>query len=356
MRNPGNNSVKQNLGNRLFWADNLRVLATFGVIILHVTPNLLYQKEEFSGSVWWISAIYTGTFRFCVPVFVMLTGSLLLSREYDLSSFLREKFMRIVIPCLFWSAIYILFNFTVEISKGKSFTPGEAIKSFLVQLRFGSSFHLWYVYMIIGIYLFIPIIGRWIRSCREKEILYFLLIWLLSITLNLPLIIKIKPAVDLTYFSGFIGYLVLGYYLSNKTFINKKKVTITSASLFIIGILITISGTYFFSKYKGEFRDNFYTYLTPNVALASIGIFLFIKNNYISNNRISAVISFFTKYNYGIYLIHVMILFFLSEISINWNLFNPVLGIPVTTTICLLLSGSIIYVFNRIPFLKGIVG
>ena len=96
--------------NTIVWIDNLRILATISVIFLHVSSPLLYNFEGKEDLNWWTGNIYDGTVRFCVPVFVMLTGSLMLSKDYDLNDFLKIKLMRIIIPFLFWSVIYILYG------------------------------------------------------------------------------------------------------------------------------------------------------------------------------------------------------------------------------------------------------
>ncbi|NJK87243.1 MAG: acyltransferase family protein [Bacteroidales bacterium] len=149
----------------------------------------------------------------------MLTGALLLPKEYELGFFLKKRFLRIVIPFLFWSLIYITYHLGQDIYHGEMKSLSQAIDLILTELSQGADYHLWYIYMIIGIYLFIPVIGKWVRASTEKEILYFLVIWLITTFLNLPIPMKYKPDFNLVYFTGYIGYPILGYYLSKKEFI-----------------------------------------------------------------------------------------------------------------------------------------
>lgn len=342
--------------SKLNWAEDLRVLALIGVIILHVTPNMVYYKETVSSFVWWSANIFTSTFRYCVPIFVMLTGALILPRSYELKDFIKKRFFRIIPPFVFWSLIYILFNFSISIYNGEVLTVFQTINSIFQQLKYGSSFHLWYVYMIIGMYLIIPIIGTWVRNCSEREIIYFLLIWFITLLLNQPLIIKLKPNVDLTFFTGFIGYLVLGYYLSIKTFKNGQLIKTVSILLIITGIFITLIGTYYLTNLKGRFYERLYDYLSPNVLFVSIGLFLFFKNLKYENKHLFKVRNFISRNSYGIYLVHVIVLYFLSTIGLNWKFINPFLGIPVTVVFCLFLSGLIIYLLSKLPYGKYIAG
>ena len=297
--------IAESKGEKLFWADNLRVIATIAVIFLHVSATVLYKFNTVPRSYWWIGNIYDSSVRFCVPVFVMLTGALLLSKEYILGVFLKKRLLRVVLPFAFWSLIYLIYYYRLHYLYETRLSRSEDLHWIFFYLKKGSSFHLWYVYMIIGIYLFIPIIGKWVRVSTEKEILYFLSIWLITLFLTYPSISENKLNIDLTYFTGFIGYLVLGYYLSTKTFGNKKRTDIISIFLIVSGIVITIVGTYLFSLKEKKFNSVFYEYLTPNILMVSVGLFLFIKNRQDFKSEVLLTIrNFINKFSYGIYLVH----------------------------------------------------
>jgi len=280
-----------------------------------------------------------------------------LPKNYEIGDFFKKKFLRLIPPLAFWSLVYIIFSLSVRIIiYGDKITLLEIAQYVLISIQKGSAVHLWYVYMIIGIYLFIPIIGKWARNCSEKEILYFLIIWLFTLFLNQPIISKFKPGIDLTYFTGYLGYLILGYYLSTKSFKNQKKINIISILFIVIGFVITAFGTYFESYYKGVHSENFYSYLTPNVFILSIGIFIFFKNKISSDIKHSKIRNFINKYSYGIYLSHILILSFLYKIGIKWILINPIIGIPFTTLIGLVISGGVVFYMNKLPFGKYISG
>lgn len=342
---------------KIYWADNLRVLATVSVIILHVSADVLYLYGSISKLYWWAGNLYDSLVRFSVPMFLMLTGALMFRKNYELKDFLKRKFMRIIIPFLFWSLIYLIYNLKTEIYKEGQMTLYSILKWVFIQLKTGSSYHLWYIYMIIGIYLFIPIIGKWIRNSTEKEILYFLFIWLFVTLLNQPyvVVLNIKPNIDFTYFSGYIGYLVLGFYLSIKQF-NSNIINKASIGLIIFGASITVLGTYFFTVADGKFSEVFFGYLSPNILIFSIGIFLLFKNYNYSNTKTASFTRFVSKYSYGIYLVHVLVLTELAKKGINCYTVSPIIGIPLTTIICLIISGIIIYTVHKIPFGKYISG
>jgi len=112
-----------------------------------------------------------------------------------------------------------------------------------------------------------------------------------------------------------MGFLVLGYYLSNLT-IRKKYIPIT---FIVIGALITMYGTYYLTQKNDEFSVYFYKYLTPNVILSSIGVFLLFKDLNITNKRIRKMISFLSNLSFGVYLVHILILALLTKVEIDWT-------------------------------------
>src|ERR1700750_3205314 len=92
------------------WISNLRLVALYAVIILHVTSLLLMQYGKVSISDWMVADFFNAVVRFAVPVFVMVTGALLLHREYEIGDFLKKRLVRVVIPFLFWSLVYVGYS------------------------------------------------------------------------------------------------------------------------------------------------------------------------------------------------------------------------------------------------------
>src|SRR5471030_1264351 len=204
------------------WINNLRVIALFAVIVLHTSAVLLAQYGKVPLNDWLTADIYNAIVRFAVPVFVMITGALLLHREYELGDFFKKRLSRVVTPFLFWSLVYIGYSwYNDEISFGADVWVNT--KQVLHLLKYGSSYHLWYVYMLIGLYFVIPVIGKFVRNATENEILYFLVIWFGVMMLSQSYLARFNPQVYLHYFAGYIGYLVLGHYLAIKS-INFKHI------------------------------------------------------------------------------------------------------------------------------------
>jgi len=349
--------IQNQNGGKMFWAEALRTIATISVIFLHAVAEILYQYGSISSSVWWTGNIYDSLFRFCVPVFVMLTGVLMLNRTHELSDFLRKRFSRIILPFLFWSIIYALYAWINKTLEGQEVNLLKTLKWLIRQFLHGASFHFWYIYMIIGIYLFIPILSKWIQNATEKEILYFLFIWFFTLIVGQPVLSGFKTNIDLTYFSGFIGYLVLGYYLSINSFTANKRVTnLISLFFIIVGFLITAFGTYFLSFSDKKFNGYFYNNFALSVLMSSIGVFMLFKNSQINSPIAIKTIKFINKYSYGVYLAHILVLSLLKIYGIDYSFMNPIFSVPITTFICLVISTIIIYTINKLPYGKYISG
>ena len=338
------------------WISNLRLIALYAVIVLHTTSLLLLQYGKVSMADWWVADFLNATVRFAVPAFVMITGALLLNREYEIGSFLKKRLSRVVIPFLFWSLVYIWYSWhNEEISFGSDVWLN--IKQVLHLLKIGSSYHLWYVYMLIGLYFFIPVIGKFVRNATEREILYFLIVWFGVMMITQPYLVRYNPSVDMHYFAGYIGYLVLGHYLAYKDF-NVKNLRGWMVFLFIFSITLITIGSRLIMDYPALPGTMFYEPVNPAVLALSVSMFMICK---LTVPKVPAFITrardFVGTYNYGIYLSHALVLYFLADpFGISYSLCTPIISIPLTALICFVLSLLLVWIVNKIPFGKWVSG
>jgi surface polysaccharide O-acyltransferase-like enzyme len=337
------------------WVNNLRLIAMFAVIVLHTASPLLFQYGKVPVSNWLVADIYNALVRFAVPVFIMITGALLLHREYELNDFLKKRLGRLILPFIFWSLVYVAYRwYNDEIA----FTSNAwaNIKLVLHQLQTGSYYHLWYVYLLIGLYLFIPILSKFVRNATEKELLYFLAIWLFTMLINKPYLDQFNTAIELRYFTGYIGYLVLGHYLAYKQF-NFRLLPAIAAVVFIIFAFIIAAGTHYFELNKHELSTLFYEPIGPFVLILSASVFLMAKYTVIRlNPAFERICNNAGKYTLGIYLSHALILTLFELMDINYTIFTPVLSIPLIALVCFLLSWLLVYVMSKLPLLKYVTG
>jgi surface polysaccharide O-acyltransferase-like enzyme len=331
------------------WINNLRLVALYAVIILHCTSLLLMQYGKVSMSDWMVADFFNAIVRFAVPVFVMVTGALLLHREYEIGDFLKKRLVRVVVPFIFWSLVYIgyaLYNEDITFTSD----VWANTKQVLHQLKTGSSYHLWYVYMLIGLYFFIPIIGKFVRHASEKEILYFLAVWFAVMLITQPYLSRFNPSVDMHYFAGFAGYLVLGHYLAFKDF-NLKHLRLWMVLLFIANVLLIAIGSRLIVDSKQWPGTMFFEPVSPLVVLLAASVFMIFK---LSAPKLSPIVKrirdFAGGFNYGIYLAHALVLYLLEDpTGISYKLCTPAVAIPLTALICFIVSLGLVWVVNKVP-------
>ena len=338
------------------WISNLRVIATLCVVILHVASSVLYKYNQVPNSHWWIGNVYDSLVRFSVPLFLMITGALLLGKHYSLPIFLKRKVVRILFPFVFWTTIYIIYNFIEPPQFNGKLESQSNFSWILQQLKDGSSYHLWYIYMLLGIYIVIPLVAKLLVEVRKLYLELFLILWALFITLSTSHNVQSNFEWNFWYYFGYTGYVLLGYYLS---IINTKSKRLLALAVitFLIGLFITVYGTYYYTDMNGLFYKNYYSYLTPNVLLMTASIFVLMKNANINLSReLKNTRDLIDKHSYGIYLSHILVLNYLVMYGVDWDLIHPLIGIPLTTIITLIVSIAIVYLIRKIPFGKYISG
>lgn len=282
------------------YISNLRNIATFAVILLHVTAPFVLQFNKISFASWQLANLIDSTLRFGVPVFVMISGAILLDRNEPLNTFLSKRLKRVFLPFLFWSIVYFIFIYAGSFQKASVL---QLCQIFINKLLKGTYYHLWYVYMILGVYLFIPIIRKWVQNSTKQELHYFLLLWSITLFINTD-IAEYIPSIEVLYFSKYLGYLVLGYCLDKHVETTPARNTLYLV-LFIVGVTLTLLSTSYLSVAANKLNITYYNYLSPNVCLMAIGIFLLGKSLLKTTNT---TLTNLDKHSYGIYLAHVLVL------------------------------------------------
>ena len=328
------------------YLDNLRVTATIAVLLIHSAANVLLSFGKIPDSSWWFANLYNGGFRYAVPIFVMLSGALLLPREEEMGSFFKKSFQRIIVPFLFYNTVFAIFNWQVRLG-GRSVGLNWIFKQYFE----GASYHFWYIYMIVGVYLFIPIIGAWVRQAKESHLQFFLGMWLVTILFDNPHFPGLRLPVKLPYFTGYLGYLVLGYYVSKHHFSRTFAWVI-----FLLGTFWTMEGTYLQSLEDDKFYGLLYANFSPSVVLSTAGLFMLFKAYDGAVPRTGPFRDWVSSHSYGIYLVHIIVLFYLVKIKIYGGMWHPSIGIPLTAFVCLGISGTLVWLLRKIPLGKHIAG
>jgi len=304
---------------RLLWADILKIMAIFGVILLHVSAPFLVPFRE-AGD-WWIGNLYDSFTRWCVPLFVMVSGALVLpsADKVPLGEFLLIRVRRILTPFLFWSALYFAYRIQVN---GEDLPISRFLPMILTEPIY---YHLWFVYMLVILYLFAPVASAFLNQAQASHIRYLIALWFFWASL-LPIIdhpfdftLYFTPDLDDYSALRLSGYFLLGYVLKD-WFSNSAWGLSGLLMVFLLGGAATIFGTYFMSMAAGQFHPFFYKYFSVTVVAMTVSLFLLIKSIFNTRResgedgleRIRFISPRYLQITgesiYGVYLIHALVL------------------------------------------------
>lgn len=329
----------------------IHVIATTLAISVHATSK--YLGDFTTNTFDWNYANLINSFSRCsVPIFIMLSGAAILGKEQKMSDFYKNDLMALVYPFLFWTVMYLGYDLFKLPNLGELST-NEILKFSVDKILHGASPHLWYMYMIIGVYVAVPFIRLFIKQLSIKQIEFFLLFWLISMILTNPKFYGFVPKFDLTFFSGYAGYLVLGYYIRIKEF---KFSAFTALGIFVAMGIFTTLMTYYLSHDENKFDNTFYSYLVPNTPIASGALFLWSKKTFENtpNANIPKWIRTIEQYCFGIFLVHIFPLDFVRPLVFKY--FNTLITIPLTTILTMALGFVVIYLLRKIPYGNKVSG
>ena len=346
---------------RLFALDLLRVLACFLVIWQHVTecyyinPDLTAIKNQDTAIIGWINSLTPIE----VPLFVMISGYFLLPLKTDVSTFFRRRFTRILYPFVSWCVIYAFYYM---------YHRGDTLKDVLVNIahipvNFGTEIgHMWFIYMLLGLYLLVPVVSPWLQQCSQRQLQGYLGLW--AFTTCLPYIHLVFPAVLgecfwnpsplLHYFTGFAGYFILGYYIRRY------------GALSIRQSLIAIAGGYLITAILFQLRlphvtmvsdlEVCWRFCSLNIMIMAYGVFsLITRIPWNNHGLIARFISRFAVLSYAVYFIHLMLIFFFQPL-LNILPVPVFIKIPLITVCCFFTAFILVRLLAYLPKSKYWLG
>lgn len=324
--------------------DILRIMACLMIVIMHAPLPAENTNGLFLSALSYFTAPGIG-------LFFMLSGALLLPIKEDMRTFLKKRFVKVVYPTIFWSLFYILANWLMLHQRAEW---GRSLLSIPFSAH-GTSV-LWFIYTLLGLYLLAPILSRWLVNASKREIEFYLLLWV--ITLCYPLL---KYVVDLNlgntgilfYFSGYVGYFLLGYYLRHYAlFIQWKHL------LPLLFVVIAVPVLCKLMLLEVDFYDLFW-YLSIFVVIQCVCWWKLVcgaKFGFNSRMLRSFVVEL-SKMTFGIYLVHIFVMRYLF-----WNsssilqIENYVMQTFTIVLLTFILSVVIVFLLGFLPFGYCLVG
>lgn len=345
---------------RVIWIELLRVMACIGVIGIHAGSQH-FRDMPLDSSVWAVSNFYHGINRFAVASFIMISGCLYLDskRTWNLRRLWKRNILPIAAAYIFWQMFYAVYKIITNgtLAKGSK----AALVKFMVYIS-KSYFHLWYLPMLIGLLIITPMLWEIVNSARGKQweeymIVLFLVFQILPYTINyFPLpwkdhIMDILQTVQPEMVTGYIGYFILGHYLSHYEV--SKKLEYLVYVLGVILILAAIGLCYISSQKSGKPIQSFYENYTLAGFFWGSSFFLFFKNHVAKikwNEKQEKRICYLGSCTFGIYLIHALIRDILHRIGIDSMMIsNTAIAIPLLITMIFVLSLAAVMIIKKIP-------
>jgi len=342
---------KQNSEYQLY-IDILRVIACFSVIMLHASAQPWYSLPVDSGG-FKIANSYDALFRFGVPVFVMISGALFLApgKKSDVKRLYRHNILRLAILYIFWSCLYGLMDC-------RGFDPAGISWKDIVREMILGRYHLWFLPMIIGIYVLLPVLQVWISHASKRNIEYFLLLFFICQILFETVRAMIASSIAdyvLNLFQpemvcSYLGYFVLGYYLVHIG-IDKKWHKAIYAGAFLGGLMNILLGN-FLAEQSGEPTGAIYDSFGIFTAWISVALVIWAKETFDGKTWGEKTKGFFREISastLGIYVMHVGMIEVLERHGIDSQRVPLILGIPLLAIGCFVACYMISAVLRRIP-------
>ncbi|NLE03284.1 MAG: acyltransferase family protein [Crenarchaeota archaeon] len=346
----------------------IRVVAITLVILLHAANEYYTVMDTTpleSTSFWWVSCIYKTIALPCVPLFVMLSGTLLLKPhkvKEPIRVFLKKRLNRIGLAFIFWSIIYLAWSFYVT---RIPVTLNNIFQGAVMGLFTGPYYHFWYLYLIAGLYLMTPVLRTLVAHENLKITKYFILIWFIGVGI-IPLI-ELTTGFNLNdslfAVGGWMGYYVIGLHFQRYNI--RKPIVLGFLSL---GFVWTILSTCLmnFTFYPSGRDYFFFDSLSANVIIYSVALFLLLNKaptNWANRNRhphLSYIARAISKNTLPIYLFHLIILETLQRgylgLQISITTINPVIAIPLVTAVTLFITLGLVLIMKKVPILKRLIG
>ena len=339
---------------RIIQFDTLRVFATFAVVWLHTSAQRFY--DCYPSIEWEARNFYDSMVRWAVPIFVMISGSLFLNPEkkIGIKELYTKNIKRIVLIYLFWSIVYGVYGGIDE--KG---LVG------LIRRIVQGPFHFWFLKMIIGLYICVPILKVIVKDKKlEQYFICFSLVTAFVIPILFPLVglfsgiareivVKNHEEFGITIALGHIGYFVLGHYLTHNTISESVKKVIYALGIMSIGAVCIL--TNIVSYYFGEPCLFLYGYINMFTLFEALALFIVIKEQQISLKYHLILINA-SKLSLGIYIIHPLVMSIILDLGgIDSASLNPLYFIPVFAIAIFAISYFFTFLLNRTPIIQKFI-
>lgn len=285
---------------KVVFFDVLRCVAAVAVVTIHVLGPYREQLGIISDS-GWLTAITVNSFsRWAVPVFIMITGALMLSdtRPFEPGYYLRRRLGKVLIPFLVWSLFYAgLSGLSAD-----GYDAGHAWETLKLLPEHETYYHLGFFYYFIPLYLVVPFLRYYVQRTDRTGTIGLTLTWLVITTLYLMSVDGLWSEQLILY----SGYLLLGYALFVYRWPPLSWLLLPGIAALLLTAYMVISN----SLAAGEYTvGRWLSYKTLNTALIAALIFALCRqlSGHLPTHWLDRA-AFVSRHSLGIYLLHPIFL------------------------------------------------
>lgn len=339
---------------RLLHYDILRIIAAFSVVMLHSSAQFWYELPVTDIS-WLIANSYDALFRFGVPIFVMISGALFLNpeRELNIKRLYTHNILRIVILYWVWSCIYGLYD-------AKGFDTSVVSWKEYVKEMLGGRYHLWFLTMIAGVYCMAPVLQSLVKHAEKVVIRYFLglfVVFQIGVFTVKALVWQddlhyILNMIDIPLACSYVGYFILGYYISHVG-IEKKYhrwiylgAVISTVANVVLGNLLALK--------KGSPVGDIYDSYGIFTFIIVVALYLFFeesKDKFVLTGMTEKLVREVSGCTLGIYVMHVGLMEILKVAGFHPMSMPMIIGVPVFGVVCFTVCLVVAALLRRIPLI-----
>jgi len=313
--------------NRRADFDILRVWSMLCVIYLHTASGSLRILD--CTAVWNFSNLIVAFATPAVPLFFMMSGSLLLNSDKtaDLSHLFHKRLPKVFIPLCAWSTLVLLYH-TV------SGNASAALNSLINILHTPATVPYWFLYALIPMYLLSPMLRKMAEHLTRSHWHYMMALWVICTlglytlrsftTGTLESIFTEHWTLNVNAVGGYLGYFLLGAYLDRLERIPSKKVL---AGVVILMGAVSVLGTRWDTYAHSAYSDRFTNYLSLFTCILSAAMFLLAKSLWQYRPIRGKLLPMLSGISFCVYLVHPM------AIAVCGRVFSHLTGLSDPATI-----------------------
>lgn len=317
--------------------DVIRIVALCMIVMVHVSAYMVIFFPATDKIEWTVGNIFNGLSRAGVPMFILLSGALLLNEDksMDTKKFYKKNLLTMVFLAVGWVLAYGLFYAVLlPLIEGNPVYLNNFI-DFLISFKGSEYPHLWYMLMVIGLYLMIPVLRLFVKRENKKYILGIIISAVIVqfgartadfFTISSDMAVStFLTKFHLEPVTGFVGYLLIGWYFNEYTL--KKGTRIVLYILGIAAFVISTLVVYFNITAIPQIRDYMYSELSLMALIYGCALFVFIQSLCAGKKTNSRLIAVMSDCTFGVYLFHVVVLEIFVRIILPYESFG--LGKPL---------------------------